>query len=116
MAGVPGRHRLLGARHPDPGDRSTLTDLVIYRKGFLTTAARMESDEGTQPAQLFETRRLERKGYTVEYLDPEGLAEDGAVGAGVLFPDGPRYRALVIDERAVPVAAAKALLKAAKAG
>lgn len=65
-----------------------LTDIAIYRKGFLTTAARTAADEGTQPSQLFETRRLERKGYTVEYLDPEGLAEDGAIGSGVLFPKG----------------------------
>ncbi len=93
-----------------------LTDIAVYRKGFLTTAARTPTDEGTQPAQLFETRRLERRGYTIQYLDPEGLAEDGAIGGGVLFPDGPRYRALVVDERALPVYAAEALARAARAG
>lgn len=93
-----------------------LTDIAIYRKGFLTSAARAESDEGTQPAQLFETRRLERRGYTVQYLDPEGLAEPDVIGDGVLFPQGPRYRALVVDERAVPVLAAAAMSKAAAAG
>ncbi|GIJ28966.1 hypothetical protein Vqi01_41280 [Micromonospora qiuiae] len=93
-----------------------LTDIAIYRKGFLTTAARTATDEGTQPSQLFETRRLERRGYTIQYLDPEGLAEDGVIGDGVLFPNGPRYQALVVDERAVPVYAAKALAAAAKAG
>jgi hypothetical protein len=92
-----------------------LTDIAIYRKGFLTTAARTEADEGTQPSQFFETRRLERKGYTVQYLDPEGLAEPGVIGDGVLFPAGPQYRALVLDERAVPVAAAAAMAKAAAA-
>ncbi|QRP43064.1 glycosyl hydrolase [Amycolatopsis sp. FDAARGOS 1241] len=92
------------------------TDVAILRKGFLTTAARTATDDGTQPAQLFETRRLERRGFSIQYLDPEGLAEDGTVGDRVLFPEGPQYRCLVIDERALSVAAVTALTRAAAAG
>lgn len=92
------------------------TDVAVYRDGFLTTAARLSYDEGTQPAALFDTLALERHGYSVQYLDPVGLAEDGAVGKGVLCPSGPQYRALIVDERALPLAAAQAIERAAAAG
>jgi len=45
------------------------------------------------------TRRqnLVRSGYTYEFVDPVTLAERGTYRGGRLFPDGPGYRALVID-------------------
>ncbi|WP_428957774.1 glycosyl hydrolase [Streptomyces sp. cg35] len=91
-------------------------DVAVYRDGFLTTAARLSSDEGTQPAALFDTLALERNGYSVQYIDPVGLAEENAVGKGVLCPSGPQYRALIVDERAVPVEAARAIERAVEAG
>ncbi|NEB75805.1 hypothetical protein G3I40_11275 [Streptomyces sp. SID14478] len=92
------------------------TDVAVYRDGFLTTAARLSSDEGTQPAALFDALALERDGYSLQFIDPEGLAEKGAVGRRVLCPSGPQYRALVVDERALPLAAAEAVERAADAG
>lgn len=52
----------------------------------------------------------------MQYIDPVGLAEKGAVGKGVLCPSGPQYRALVVDERALPVEAARAVERAVEAG
>ncbi|RNL63026.1 hypothetical protein EFK50_15030 [Nocardioides marmoriginsengisoli] len=45
------------------------------------------------------TRRqnLVRAGYTYEFVDPVTLAERGTVRGKRLYPDGPGYRALVID-------------------
>jgi hypothetical protein len=82
----------------------------------ITTAARSATDEGTQPPRLFDTIALERQGWSIQYVDPVGLAEKDALGDGVLSADGPQYRALVIDERAIPAAAAEALVKAAASG
>ncbi|MFC8125603.1 glycosyl hydrolase [Streptomyces sp. NPDC057302] len=95
---------------------SPRTDVAVYRDGFLTTAARLSSDEGTQPAALFDTLALERHGYSLQYIDPVGLAEESAVGKKVLCPSGPQYRALVIDERALPLEAARAVERAVAAG
>lgn len=103
-----------GARILESG--SPRCDVVVYHDGFLTTAARLSSDEGTQPACLFDTLALERDGYSVQYIDPVGLAEKGAVGNGVLCPSGPQYRALIVDERALPVEAARAVERAVEAG
>ncbi|MGW5861720.1 glycosyl hydrolase [Streptomyces sp. NPDC055239] len=95
---------------------SPRTDVAVYRDGFLTTAARLSSDEGTQPAALFDTLALERHGYSLQYIDPVGLAEESAVGKKVLCPSGPQYRALIIDERALPLEAARAVERAVSAG
>jgi hypothetical protein len=94
------------------------TDLAIYRDGFLTTAARGGTeDDATAPASLADTRALESAGYTMQYLDPIGLAEEGAIGgAGALFPNGPAYRGLIIDERAMTPEAAEAVARAAQLG
>ena len=92
------------------------TDVAIYRDGFVTTAAnyppsifgQVFSGQATFPLEVphntpfFHTRPLERRGYTLEYLDPVGVREPAAAGDGVLYPDGPGYRALIIDERALP--------------
>ncbi|MEO9323387.1 glycosyl hydrolase [Nocardioides sp. C4-1] len=92
------------------------TDVAIYRDDFLTTAARLATDDGTQPAELFNTRGLEKAGWSVQFVDPMGLAEDGVVGDGVLFPQGPSYRALVVDQRSISADSARAIAAAAKAG
>ncbi len=94
------------------------TDVAIHRDGFLTTAARGSAQEdATAPARLADTEALERRGYSVQFVDPIGLAEPGAIDAdGVLFDDGPAYRALVIDERALTPEAAEAIDAAASRG
>lgn len=93
-------------------------DVVVLRSStdFLTTAARTATDDGAQDARQFDGIRLEKRGYTLEYIDPEGLAEDGAISQGQLFAKGPGYRALVVDERSVPVETAEAIKKAADSG
>jgi len=93
------------------------TDVAIYRDGFLTTAARggLERD-WTVSRQLFDAQPIEEQGYTLEYLDPVGLAERAAQGDVVLYPNGPRYRALLIDERRLPADAAEAIADQAEKG
>ena len=59
---------------------------------------------------------MEKAGYSIEYLDPNGVIDPAANGTGVLYPDGPRYRALVIDERALPAAVAERLADEAAQG
>lgn len=61
------------------------------------------------PNPFFDTQPLESKGYTVEYTDPTGLTDPRASGNGNLYPAGPSYQALVIDERSMPGDAALAL-------
>ena len=114
------------------------TDVAVYRDGFVTTAATTvgigngalinqggEAGAAVQPGEkvadprptpFFDGAPLERAGYTYEYLDPVGAAEAQARGDGVLYPDGPRYRALVLDERALPGATADAIAGAAERG
>ncbi|MBE6476358.1 MAG: hypothetical protein E7Z95_12520 [Actinomyces succiniciruminis] len=100
-------------------------DVAVYRDGFLTTAARGNAEaDATAPDRLIDAEPLERAGYNVQLLDPVGLAEAGVVGleAGrvVLFPEGPAYRALVLDAAlqggVIPLDAARALARAAAEG
>ena len=79
--------------------------------GYTTDAAKVRN-----PAPYFDTRPLEERGYSLNYLDPEGLSDRRAAGKGVLFPNGPAYRALVIDQRAMPAEAAERLAKASVNG
>ncbi|WP_172119229.1 glycosyl hydrolase [Actinomyces faecalis] len=98
------------------------TDVAVYRDGFLTTAARGSADDdATAPDRLIDAEPLERAGYGVQVLDPVGLAEPGVVGQDatgtpVLFPDGPAYRALVLETSSLTADAARALADAAEAG
>jgi hypothetical protein len=62
----------------------------------------------------FDSERLEKAGYSVEYLDPQGLAQEGAPKNGELFPGTSGYRVLVVDQRAISRDAAAAILKAAR--
>ncbi len=90
-------------------------DVALYRDGFITTAAQ---GLGTQPVMrpLFDSEKLERAGYAPEFLDPAGVLEPEADGDGVLYPRGPRYKAIVIDERALPAAVAEKLAIEAEQG
>lgn len=95
------------------------TDIAIYRDGFLTTAARgMPDRDLTAPRQLVDAAPLEAAGYTIQFIDPIGLADPHAAAgrAATLYPHGPSYQALIIDERAIAVDAAEALLRAARSG
>lgn len=90
-------------------------DVALYRDGFVTTAAQ---GLGTQPVMrpLFDSEKLERAGYAPEFLDPNGVLDPEADGDGVLYPRGPRYKAIVIDERALPAAVAEKLAAEAEQG
>lgn len=94
------------------------TDVAIHRDGFLTTAARGTPEQDrTAPARLADTEALERRGYSVQFVDPIGLAEPEAFGAaGDLFPNGPAYRALILDERTMMPEAIEAVAAAAGRG
>ncbi|WP_394525586.1 glycosyl hydrolase [Paenarthrobacter nicotinovorans] len=94
------------------------TDVAVFRDGFLTTAARgLPHDDATAPPRLIPAEALERAGYSVQFIDPVGLSEADVIGAdGTLFPDGPAYRALILDERAIPADAAEAIDRAARKG
>ncbi|MFE4835222.1 glycosyl hydrolase [Arthrobacter sp. NPDC056691] len=94
------------------------TDIAIYREGFLTTAARGTPElELTTPERLVDAEALEEAGFTFQFLDPTGLADPGALGdGGALYPQGPQYRAVIVDERAIAAEAAEALVRAAGHG
>ena len=68
------------------------TDVAIYRDGFLTTAALGFGRSGAIK-ELFDAVAMEKAGYSLQYLDPNGVIDPAADGTGVLYPDGPRYRA-----------------------
>jgi hypothetical protein len=68
------------------------------------------------PRPFFDTTALEQHGFRLEYLDPEGPLDQHAGQGRVLYPQGPSYRALVVDERALPAATARAIERHAKAG
>lgn len=94
------------------------TDVVIYRDGFLTIAARGVRDptaDATAPARLADTEAFELAGFSVQFVDPLGIVEGVGEGA-VLFADGPSYRGLVIDERMLPPETAEAIADAAERG
>ncbi len=102
-------------------------DVAIYRDGFVTTAANYPPSvfgevfsgraefplDFEKNSPLFDAEALELAGYTLEYIDPVGVRDRRANGRGVLYPEGPGYRALVIDERALPAATAEAIAQAA---
>lgn len=61
---------------------------------------------------VFDSQRLEEVGYTFGFVDDEGLSDKRASGDGVLYPNGPSYRAVVIDtEGAMSGEAAQALAR-----
>lgn len=122
------------------------TDVAIYRDKPTTFAARLahiplsvldhnvdpqlpvpvfhDGEGGTttdfldvrNPQPFFDTQPLEELGFSVQYLDSAGLVDDRAGGGATLYPNGPAYQALVIDERFMPGDAAQALAEAATRG
>ncbi len=121
-------------------------DVAVYRDRFTTSAAtfmalatnvlnhqldpalgggiftdgeggqRIDDALGFKPRAMFDARALERAGYSLQYLDPQGLTDRRAAGRGALYPKGPDYRALVLDERALPCTAARAIARGAERG
>jgi hypothetical protein len=91
------------------------TDVALYRDGFLTTAALGFGRSGAIKG-LFDAVGMEKAGYSLEYIDPNGVVDPAADGAGVLYPNGPRYRAVVLDERALPAKVAAKLADEAAQG
>ena len=90
-----------------------LWDLAIYRDGFVTTQA------GPAPGtakRFFDGQALEYAGYRYGYLDPDGVIDPRAAGSGVLYPKTASYRALIVDEQALPGAVADAIATAARGG
>jgi hypothetical protein len=83
------------------------TDVAVYSDSFL-------SPRGSQSP--FDAQRLEEQGFSVEYLDPQGLARDSHPAGGELFPGTSGYHALVVDQRSLGHDAAAAILRAAHAG
>ncbi len=68
------------------------------------------------PPPLFDGQSLEQAGYTYQFIDPQGLLDPRAPGTGVLFPKGPSYRVLVIEQSAMPGSAAQALARDVRRG
>src|SRR3954451_17416748 len=91
------------------------TDVAVYRDGFLTTAALGFGRSGVLNG-LFDAVGMEKAGYSLEFIDPNGVIDPAADGTGVLYPNGPRYRAVVLDERALPVKVAEKLADEAAQG
>ncbi len=90
-----------------------LSDIAIYRDGFVTTQA------GPPPGTakpFFDGEPLEHAGYRYGYIDPVGLTDPRAAGRDVLYPRTAAYRALIVDERALPGAVAEAILAAVRRG
>jgi hypothetical protein len=69
-----------------------------------------------KPSPLFDSRPLEHAGYTLELIDPAGLTDPRAAGAATLYPKGPAYRVLVVDQTSISAAAAQAIAAAARRG
>jgi hypothetical protein len=88
-------------------------DLAVYRDGLLV------ADVATpDPGPVFEGSALEAAGFTYGFVDPVSLAQRrDVIGSRSLFPDGPGFRALVIDgEDAMPADAAQRILAFARRG
>ncbi|PSK85017.1 alpha-L-rhamnosidase-like protein [Murinocardiopsis flavida] len=100
-------------------------DVAVYRHsywshGFPYTANHSADDH----FRWFTDTTMERLGYTYEFIGPALLDLPGArVAGGRLDPEGPAYKALVLDfagqragVRGMPAAAARAVLDHARAG
>jgi hypothetical protein len=85
-------------------------DVAIYHDRGLSTA----HDGGP----LFASDRLERAGYTYDFIDPLALTSVAASATrGALYGRGIGYRALILDRQAsIPAEAARAVLSMAQHG
>jgi hypothetical protein len=73
------------------------TDVAFLRDDRTWIVPPTNSKAMRVAAPVNDTRRLEEKGFTIGYVDPVGVRETKTGESGALFPDGPAYRAIVID-------------------
>jgi hypothetical protein len=92
------------------------SDVAVLYDGFLTSAATSSLGASAPTPSLFDGLSAETRGYQLQYVDSAGLAEPEAAGDGVLYPEGPAYKALVIDQRSIDPAAAEAVATQAEKG
>lgn len=93
------------------------TDVAIYRDGFLTTAARgLPHEDATVTPRLADTSAFEQVGFTVQYIDPIGLAETAEHARATLYRDSAAYRALIVETPTMTAEAAEAVELAASEG
>jgi hypothetical protein len=85
-------------------------DVAIYHDRGVST--------GHDTGPLFASDRLERTGYTYDFVDPLALATvQAAATSGMLYGHSAGYRALILDrEISMPVEAARAILSLARHG
>ncbi|MDW5593025.1 glycosyl hydrolase [Conexibacter stalactiti] len=86
---------------------SSRSDVAVLYDGFITSAA--DGQNRVPPRALFDTRSMETRGYQLQYIDSDGIAQPEAQGNGTLFPRGPAYRAVVINQKALRPDTAEAL-------
>jgi hypothetical protein len=92
-------------------------DVAIYRLSYWDYGRGGRGKLQGRP-EYFNDPALGRAGYTYEFLSPALLARgDVTVADGALAPQGPAYRALVLDQqREIPVTALQRIMDAAKQG
>jgi hypothetical protein len=85
-------------------------DVAIYHDRGLSTV----HDSGP----LFASDRMERAGYTYDFIDPLALSTvEAAAAPGMLYGHGVGYRALILDRQpSMPAEAARAMLSLAQRG
>jgi len=84
-------------------------DVTIYHDRGLSTVH--------DRAPLFASDRLEGAGYSYDFIDPAALiGPEAAAKAGLLYGRGVGYRALILNQQSMPVAAARAILEMARNG
>ncbi|MDF7666028.1 glycosyl hydrolase [Bifidobacterium sp. ESL0745] len=91
-------------------------DVAVYEPdAFLPSAA-----TPARPAKMksyYDAQSMEDQGFTIEYVDPDGIRDNAAgKGTATLYPNGPSYKTLVIDQRSMPADVAESILAHAKAG
>lgn len=81
------------------------TDVAILRDSFVTSAACPPDTGGAvtlcggggNPDPFFDSTAMEHAGYTLGYVDSQGVVEAKTSRRGELFRHGPSYDALVVD-------------------
>ncbi len=101
-------------------------DVAVYLHSFEWHAGSVTNTDGTPwGGRIWDDLTLQRAGYTWDYLNPT-LLKATNVRDGVLAPNGPSYKALVVDSKiepwrhplktAMPVAVASRILEMAQDG
>ncbi|KQZ86104.1 hypothetical protein ASD56_07535 [Microbacterium sp. Root166] len=109
-------------RQPSWDDQLSVNE-YLGRSQFVLRQGQLKSDflaytEGSSGmfASPLDNSTISGAGYTWGYVSPAGLA-DIDLGGGRIAPDGPAYKAFVVNgEPRMSVASAKKILKLAKAG